>query len=275
MKCPICGADAPIDSNTCPSCGYAYFKGNDQMQGNNSAIGSGNPYNNFNNKSFGAQNSINGFGYQNNNGFGYQNNSFGYQSSFGASSSTDKKTTILVIFALLIVVAVVGFYFIRNGTGTKEYKFDNFSITLPSDLDKVKDSKFASTVKSFQSFDSMNAEEYVGKQVRFAYAVTGDYSKLVTDESQKATLAAVLNPTVIVDQLSSNYSAKKGYKEVKKTNDTLCFVASDSNGKMTYNQIKVIIEDYRMYMLFLLCNENNRSKYEDKFDDWFGTFKTN
>ena len=254
MKCPICGADAPFNSNFCPSCGYEYSKNNDSVSSANSANNNGYSYNRFANQNY-----------------GYQNNSYNFPMST-YKQKIGNRTGVIVAVLLIVVAVAVGIYFYGKNA-TKTYSFKGFSITLPNDLEKVNNSKFASAIMTVKGFNGMEAEEYVGKQIRFAYCVTGDYSKMITDESQKAQLDSVLNTDYLINGLQTNYQKQSGYKEIAKDSDSLKFIMPDSNGRKTYNHVKVYIKNYKMYVFFILCNDYNQSKYEKKFEEWLDSFE--
>lgn len=258
MKCPICGAEAPFNSNACPSCGYTFTQNNSQQM-NNSPAG------------YGQTNQwqgVRGNQFNSNGNFGYQN------AQVPQRSQSSAKGIALVVICVFLLLVVYGIYKFSGENKPKTFEFSNFSVTLPGNLKKVNDSKFTSALSASSVFDKASAEEYKSSTIRFAYCVTRDYSDQVDNDKELKMIDAMLKPSTLISSLSTSYKSKSGYDEIEKTEDSLRFIVSDGSTDV-YTHIKVYVVDHRMYILFLVCNQSNQKKYEDKFIDWMNSFKVN
>ena len=249
MRCPLCGAEFFGGDGTCPGCGnYVGLDPNYGSSPNSNAPGvppAGGQYYppggfspNYGNPYMPAQQKV--------------------------KTSLSKPASIVVVVCIILALGLFFFLTMQRGK-PKEFDFGSFSMTLPSDLEEQSGSKFASAILAMPSFSGSEAAEYLGSGVRFAYVVTPDLGSAGSSS---------FTPDQLIDAMSVSYSSANGYEEISKSGDTLKFKMKNEDKSLTYCHIRVSCENNRAYILFLVCNENQQSKYKDKFDTWMSSFKT-
>ena len=165
----------------------------------------------------------------------------------------------LFVAFVAFILLCVGVYYI--GSRTKEYDFGKFTITLPTGMEKQPNSGFG---KAYGNLGATEAKIYENSRVRFAY--------LYFSKDDKSIFAS-LGPELIVNSLSEGLKDDRGYLELDKGEDYIKYNAKNNDDEMTYCHVKVKDEKNGVYVLFLICNEENQSNYEKKFNSWFDSFK--
>ena len=258
MKCEICGTDFYTGDGTCPGCGYYCGKKAYPEQGAGQ----------YNRQPQGYNPPPGGYAPPPGNApYSRPPLQYAYYQTSVHTPAQRGKAVKIIVFSVIIFVAVMIFAFVAVNTD-KNYDFGSFTIDLPRSMKEQKGSKFTSLLMSHDN----EAGEYLGRSVRFAYSVSPKLSA-DADEKQKELFASLNSTSTTVNSLAESFKDKSGYVEIEHTKDTLKFKIPDDDGIKTYCHFKAIVENGRSYYLFLVCNENKQSMYEDRFDKYMASFK--
>lgn len=239
MKCSLCGSDFSDGMQNCPVCGN-FVGRSDRAQQNAAPM-------------YTAQS-------------GFVPN---YPNYAPIAQSGKKKTSVIYKIFMGVLIAFVAFVALcvvaaLISNRTKEYDFKTFTIELPAKMEKKSNSRFKD---DYEKLGASSVEVYENGRVRFAYVY-------FDSNSENKPAFSFLTPELLIESMSSGLKDDKGYLELEKSKDTLKYNVLNDDNKMTYCELKVISEDDGLYALFLVCNEDNQSRYEEKFDEWLNTFKT-
>lgn len=235
MKCPICGTVSFGDS-TCPGCGN-YLSGN-------------------NNDRADIGNSIRPVSFS-------QSVSPGVNTVNTVKINPPKKAVIIIM--VICFVLLTGYYFITRNT-SKTYDMGSFSISLPFSMKEVTGSDFT---KHFTDL-GMDAGLYENSYVRFAYAVSDDYSADMAADGVGREEYENINSSLNINNIAASYRnlSADDYTEYEKTSDTIRFCFKDNTGTKGYCHTKLIAHNNRWYVFYLFCNKSSQQKYEKKFQKW-------
>ena len=190
-----------------------------------------------------------------------QPESFLQKPAISQSNKANPKTVVAVV--LIIIISVLGIFIYRIGklNAHKQFDFGDFTIELPSKMKEVEDSKFVSLLNAH----SYKASEYEADCVRFAYIIY-DYSDAASSSDQKITSRS------LIDSFAEAYSSYPDYYEYEKSSNVLKMRMRGDDDILAYCHIKIVKDNDRVFILYLVCNDSYKSGYEKRFDEYMSSF---
>ncbi len=254
MKCCICGTEIDPRTGYCPGCGNTL--GNGAAGGNLPAGGSAPMrYNapNMGNQTYGQPGPQYGppqYGQPNYSNPQFDNRQFN-QPMYGAfPQQIQKKRTNPALIIAIAVIGIIAIAVIGTMTNTtKTFDFDSFTIDLPRNFKSVEADK-----KIFK----INSEEfasYANSKCKFIY---------VCDQGISLDIKT-LEPLI---------KAKDGYKRYDISTNELKFKIKETNdNKDYYYHFRIEQNGDNVYYFFLLCRDEDRKTYQDRFVEWLNSVK--
>ena|GEM_PF-2651554 len=163
--------------------------------------------------------------------------------------------TLVIISAIMVALVIIGILADR----TKTYDMGSFSIELPTNMEKQSRSEFN---ESFEKVNAIDTDVYENGRVRFGYAVFNADSSSFGSTNTKSLLSL----------MTLSLRSSKGFLELESGDDYLKYNVLNDDNKMTYCHLKIKSHNDKCYLLMLVCNEDNQSRFENKFENWLDSF---
>lgn len=193
------------------------------------------------------------------------------------SAIDPKLASLIIAFSMSVIFITIWQIYERKMTILKT---SDFEISLPASMRGVDD-------KSFEYTESDICKSYANNTMEFTYIIydpTEFFPDLELDPAYDdidgmnryfAAENSLINfDEEFVDKLDSNFEDKlKNYKCLENKKGLLRFTYSDGAMVDNYVEMRVKVVDKKIYQFSLLCSEEQKDKYDKKFDEIYSSLK--